>query len=56
MIVALTAPKGAPDTAPDAHGTRIVVRLAQPENAPECNVVGVQVNVIDVKLVHCAKA
>lgn len=48
MIVAFTAPKGAPDTAPEDHGTRIVVRLVQPVNAWALILVGVPRNVIDV--------
>ena len=52
----MVAPQGAPDTAPSAQGTLIVLRLVQPSNASVAILDGVPSKVIDVKPVHPAKA
>ena len=49
-MVALVAPQGAPETAPSAQGTLIVVKLKQFENELFLMVVGVPSNVSEVKL------
>lgn len=52
----MVAPQGAPDMAPSAQGTLIVLRLVQPSNASVAILDGVPLKVIDVKPVHPAKA
>ena len=54
--MAFVAPHGAPETAPFAHGTFMVLRLVQLVNALLSILVGVPVNVIDVKPVHSPNA
>ena len=51
-MVAFVAPQGALATLPSAHGTLIVARFVQPENAVESIEVGVLWNVMLVSEVQ----
>ena len=52
----MVAPQGAPDTAPSAQGTLIVLRLVHPSNAIVAILDGVPSKVIDAKPVQFEKA